>query len=140
MPRIKIIIKLQHHKFFIRLKPPKMKHYSKRKDEVWEKGAKIRGKDPKLYRRDTCGNIMYYHSYGKNSPSGWVIDHSKPRNSGGTDHLNNLQPLNTSLNQRKGKKHPFKCTPTTKRNKKPEHGFPWVKAALILAGVVVFSK
>jgi hypothetical protein len=78
--------------------------YQKKKNLVWEKGKKVRGKDPNLYRKDKKGNEMYYHSYGKNTPMGWEIDHSKPQSKGGTDHLNNLQPLNTSLNRKKGNK------------------------------------
>jgi hypothetical protein len=75
-----------------------------RKDEVWEKGQKIRGKDPDLYRRDIYGNEIYYHSYGKNSEMGLEIDHSRIVADGGTDHLNNLQPLQTSANRNKSDK------------------------------------
>ncbi len=78
--------------------------YQRKKDDVWEKGQKIRGKNPNLYRKDKLGNMMYKHSYGKNTPMGWEIDHSKPKSKGGSDHLNNLQPLNTSANRKKGNK------------------------------------
>lgn len=86
-----------------------MKAYQKRKDEVWEKGTKVRGKSPDLYRKDKCGNEMYYPSYGKNSEKGWVIDHSKPTSKGGTDHLNNLIPRTTKSNRDKSNKYPFSC-------------------------------
>ena len=76
--------------------------YQDRKDEVWEKGAKIRGKDPNLYRKDKFGNEMYYPSYGKYTEMGWNIDHSKSQDDGGTDHLNNLQPMNSKANSSKG--------------------------------------
>lgn len=79
--------------------------YQDRKDEVWEKGSKIRGKDPNLYRRDKEGNEMYYPSYGKYTEKGWNIDHSKPVDKGGTDHLNNLQPMNSKANSSKGSKY-----------------------------------
>lgn len=39
--------------------------YQDKKDQVWEKGKKIGGKDPDLYRKDSFGNKMYYSSYGK---------------------------------------------------------------------------
>jgi len=84
--------------------------YQDKKDRVWQKGEEIEGKNPDLYRRDKCGNEMYYHSYGDNTPKGWVIDHSRPQSKGGTDHLNNLQPMNTALNLRKGNKSNFKCS------------------------------
>lgn len=79
--------------------------YQDKKDDVWNKGKKIRGKDPSLYRKDVLGNELYYHSYGKNSEKGWEIDHSKPISKGGTDHLNNLKPLNTKANRKKGNKY-----------------------------------
>ena len=67
-------------------------------DQVWDKGEVIHGKNPDLYRMDKFGNIMYKHSYGKYTPMGWNIDHSKPQSKGGTDHLNNLQPMNSRAN------------------------------------------
>jgi hypothetical protein len=79
--------------------------YRHRKDEVWEKGSKIRGKNPNVYRKDKYGNEMYYHSYGRDSEKGWSIDHSKPVSKGGTDHLNNLQPMNSIANKSKGNKY-----------------------------------
>ena len=79
--------------------------YQNKKDQVWDKGKKVRGKDPELYRKDIYGNEMYFHSYGLNSEKGWEIDHSKPQAKGGTDHLNNLQPMKTSANREKGDKY-----------------------------------
>ncbi|CAA0159201.1 HNH endonuclease signature motif containing protein [Tenacibaculum maritimum] len=79
--------------------------YKNKKEQVWGKGKKVRGKDPNLYRRDDLGNEIYYHSYGKNTPMGWEIDHSKPQSKGGTDHLNNLRPLQTKENRKKGNKY-----------------------------------
>jgi len=75
--------------------------YRDKKDAVWQKAKKVRGKDSNLYRQDYLGNPLYYHSYGKNSQMGWVIDHSKPTSKGGTDHLNNLQVLQTKANLKK---------------------------------------
>ena len=80
-----------------------MGNYSKdRLDQIWDKGSTIRGKDPALYRKDKFGNTMYRHSYGKDSEQGWSVDHSKPQSKGGTDHLNNLQPMNSIANKKKG--------------------------------------
>ena len=78
--------------------------YQNKKDDVWDKGHKVRGKDPDKYRKDDLGNLMYYGSYGKDTEMGWNIDHSKPQSKGGTDHLNNLRPLNTSANKSRGNK------------------------------------
>lgn len=76
-----------------------------RLQQVWEKGTSISGKKADLYRSDIYGNQMYKHSYGKDSAMGWTVDHSKPVSKGGTDHLNNLQPMNTSANKSKGNKY-----------------------------------
>ena len=82
--------------------------YQNRKEQVWQKGQPIPGKNPNQYRADMAGNVMFHGSYGFNTPMGWNIDHSKPQSKGGTDHLNNLQPMNSSLNFSKGDQYPFK--------------------------------
>lgn len=74
-------------------------------DRIWEKGEVVRGKDPDLYRKDDLGNTIYRPSYGKCTPMGWEVDHSKPVSKGGTDHLNNLRPLQTNANRSKGDKY-----------------------------------
>ena len=79
-----------------------------RVDQVWEKGSKIPGRDPAVYRRDEAGNLLYRPSYGKQSEKGWEVDHKKPLDKGGTDNLRNLQPLQSQENKEKGKKYPWK--------------------------------
>ena len=76
-----------------------------RLEQIWDKGQTIRGKNPDLYRMDKLGNMMYRHSYGKTGEMGRNVDHSKPQSLGGTDHLNNLQPMNSRANSRKGDKY-----------------------------------
>ena len=77
------------------------KFTQERLDQIWDKGQPIRGKDPDLYRKDIYGNTIYKPSYGKTSEMGWTVDHSKPESKGGTDHLNNLQPMKTIANIKK---------------------------------------
>ena len=72
---------------------------SDRRDDVWEKAKPIRGKDPDLYRQDPYRNEMYKPNYGKDSEKGWVIDHIKPESHDGSDHLRNLQAMNTAKNR-----------------------------------------
>ena len=77
-------------------------------DKVWEKGRKIPGKDPGLYRKDIHDNEIYKPSYGKATPKGWQIDHSKPVSAGGSDNLRNKQPLQTKANAQKSDRYPIK--------------------------------
>ena len=81
---------------------------AKDKDRVWEKGKIIDGKNPNLFREDQYGNQIYKLSYGKLTPQGWEIDHSKPTSKGGTDHINNLNPTQWRKNREKSDKYPYK--------------------------------
>jgi 5-methylcytosine-specific restriction endonuclease McrA len=69
---------------------------------VWEKASPIRGRDPDLHRKDPYGSIIYRHSYGKDTQQGWQVDHIKPQSKGGSDHLRNLQALQSSKNKSLG--------------------------------------
>lgn len=83
-----------------------MSNYTKeRLEKIWQKGSLIKGKNPKLYRKDIYGNIMYRYSYGKYSKMGWQVDHSKPKSKEGSNHLNNLQPMNSKANDIKDNKY-----------------------------------
>lgn len=83
-----------------------MAKYSKEKlDKIFYKGKPIKGKNPETHRSDIYGNIMFKNSYGKNSSMAWDVDHSKPVSKGGTNHLNNLQPLNPTANKKKSNKY-----------------------------------
>ena len=78
-----------------------------RVQEVWDRGHRVQGKDPELYRRDDEGNVIYKPSYGKDSPMGWQVDHIKPVDRDGSDNLRNLRPLQTDENREKGSKYPY---------------------------------
>ncbi|MGO0305854.1 HNH endonuclease signature motif containing protein [Endozoicomonas acroporae] len=84
------------------------------KRAVWNKGKKIiqNGKeyDSNLWRWDMCGNVMKYSEHGNtDSEHGWEIDHIRPSSKGGTDDLDNLQPLQWENNRRKGDTFPWSC-------------------------------
>lgn len=67
--------------------------------KVWEKGQKVTGNDPNLWRKDECGAWMNRKEYGnRKSVEGWEIDHINPK---GPDELSNLRPLQWENNNDK---------------------------------------
>lgn len=73
-------------------------------EAVWKKGTP----EPQYpsFRKDTCGASMQRPKYGKTEQYGWEIDHKKPVAKGGTDDLDNLQPLQWENNRHKGDDYP----------------------------------
>lgn len=73
------------------------------KEFCWEHSKPIPGKDPNLFRKDPYGNQIYKGAYGMHGPQSWQIDHIIPQARGGSDAPRNLQALQSSINQSKGK-------------------------------------
>lgn len=80
---------------------------------VWNKGREIVGKDGKhwdkdVWRWDIRGAVMKYSEHGNTeSKFGWEIDHIKPSAKGGSDDLDNLQPLCWENNREKSDTYPW---------------------------------
>lgn len=81
-----------------------MGHSKAKIQAAWDKAQKVRGKDPTKYRKDSCGNLIFRHSYGKLSDMGWELDHKNSKANGGTNSNRNIQALHWLTNRKKGKK------------------------------------
>jgi 5-methylcytosine-specific restriction endonuclease McrA len=72
------------------------------KRAVWNKGTPISDYDPDLWRRDIKGHAIKYTEHASQGDYGWEIDHIRPVAKGGSDDIDNLQPLWWQTNRTKG--------------------------------------
>lgn len=71
--------------------------------QVWEKGIPVPGLDPKHWRYDADGRVIFRGDHGKrDSMFGWEKDHIVPTALGGMDILSNYRPLHCTGNASRG--------------------------------------
>ena len=64
-------------------------------DQVWEKGKMIPNYTSDIWRLDSKDSLINYFDFGNTrSQYGWEISHIKSVYNGGTNAVENLQPLN----------------------------------------------
>ena len=68
-------------------------------DTVWQRGSLIPGENPNDWRTDRSGNMIFYADYANiDSVFGWLIDHIVPPTYGGSDDIENLEPVQWEVN------------------------------------------
>ena len=79
-------------------------------DLVWQKAKRDHSSTYDVFRTDICGTSISKARYGDvDNEFGWEIDHILPVSEGGTDHIDNLQPLHWKTNRAKSDTYPWTC-------------------------------
>lgn len=86
-------------------------------NRIWDKANPITGFNPDIWRQDFAGAWIRKDHYGLHNKYGWEIDHVEPKSSGGTDDLDNLQPLHWRNNESKKDDFPSFSTVVTSEGK-----------------------
>ena len=81
---------------------------------IWQKGRKIDGMDPNVYRLDAADALMKRGLYGNEGNLGWEVDHIYPKEKLKAKRIPedmwndivNLRPMNAKNNVSKGENYP----------------------------------
>lgn len=70
---------------------------------IWQKGmpAPPPYNDTSVWRADAYGTRIKWTEYGQHTEHGWDVDHATPSSKGGSDDIDNLQPMHWKNNARK---------------------------------------
>lgn len=69
---------------------------------IWFKAPVAPGTNDGDIRVDRFGNRMRWSEYGQTTAMGWEVDHIVARSEGGSDDIENLEPLHWKANRQKG--------------------------------------
>lgn len=85
-----------------------MLHLTKEKImKVWEKGTKVEGYNPDMWRKDFAGAWIRRIDYGQCSMYGWTINRLCPASKGGTIDIGNLNAMHWKNDLCKADDYPF---------------------------------
>ncbi len=103
---------------------------------VWEKGQKVEGFNPDLYRKDPCGAWIIWDKYGvHDNIYGWDVDHIYPKSkleergvsSLLIDDIRNLRPMQYENNASKSSDYPsYMAVVTSDGNKNINKELPLI--------------
>jgi 5-methylcytosine-specific restriction endonuclease McrA len=71
---------------------------------IWAKAQVVQGYDANVYRQDIYGRWIAWNEYGQTTQYGWEVDHIIAESRGGSNTLNNYQPLHWGNNRTKSDK------------------------------------
>jgi hypothetical protein len=95
-------------------------------EQIWQKASIVNGYDSSVWRKDFAGAWIKREYYGIQGQYGWVIDHLKPVVLGGTDEIDNLNPLQWQNNRSKSDNYPnFQTIITSEKNINIENTQEW---------------